>query len=255
MIEATALGDLEGVRHGFFTRQGGTSIGLYASLNCGVGSNDDAARVATNRKIAMGRFGLPENRLVTADQVHSAHVAIVDNPWELSAAPRVDGMVTRVGGMALGILTADCAPVLLADVAANVIGAAHAGWRGALCGVLEAVVAVMVDLGARPGQIVAAVGPCIGQSSYEVGPEFRQAYIAAADSNDAFFIPSELAGYCQFDLSGYVEHRLVALGLGDVEAIPIDTCADGARFFSYRRSTLRKEADYGLNLSVVALAP
>lgn len=254
MIEATALGGLEGVQHGFFTRQGGTSIGLYASLNCGFGSNDDAARVAANRKIALERFGLPENRLATAYQIHSARVAIVDKPWEFLAAPRVDAMATRVGGIALGILTADCAPVLLADMAANVIGAVHAGWRGALGGVLEAVVAAMVNLGARPSRIVAAVGPCIGQSSYEVGPEFKEAYIAAADNNEAFFIPSGRVGYYRFDLSGYVEHRLVALGLGDVEALAIDTCADEAHFFSYRRSMLRKEADYGRSLSVVALA-
>ncbi len=253
MIKATALSGLEGVQHGFFTRQGGTSIGLYASLNCGFGSNDDAARVAANRRIAVERFSLPENRLATGYQVHSARVAIVDKTWELSAPPRVDGMATQVGGIALGILTADCAPVLLADMAANVIGAAHAGWRGALGGILEAVVAAMVSLGARPGRIVAAVGPCIGQSSYEVGPEFKEAYIAAANSNEAFFIPSSRAGYHRFDLSGYVENRLVTLGLGDVEALGMDTCADETRFFSFRRSLLRKEADYGRSLSMVAL--
>lgn len=253
MITATVLHQITGIRHGFFTREGGVSEGPYRSLNCGLGSADDPERVGVNRARAMARLGQGKAALATAYQIHSARVAVVERPWSANERPRVDAMVTRNPGVALGILTADCAPVLLADAHSGVIGAAHAGWRGAWSGVIEATVEAMVGLGASKSRMVAAVGPCIHQESYEVGPEFVDG-ITADDQNAArFFHPSRRAGHAQFDLPGYVASRIDALALADFEASPFDTCADEERFFSYRRVTLTGGGDYGRMLSAIVL--
>ncbi len=243
---------LRGVRHAFFTREGGVSEGIYASLNCGLGSGDDPARVAENRRRAMGRLGLGPGSLSTLYQVHSAEVVTVDAPFGPGAAPRADAQVTARPGVALGILTADCAPVLFADAEAGVVGAAHAGWRGALAGIVDATVAAMEALGAARGRIAAAIGPAIGQDSYEVGPEFRAAFLAADPASDRFFAPGR-PGRHLFDLPCYVESRLAAAGLGAVARIAADTCAAPDRFFSYRRVTLEGGGDYGRALAAIAL--
>lgn len=253
MIQLSALG-APALRHAFFTRAGGVSAGLYASLNCGLGSGDDPAHVAENRRRAMAALGLGAGKLATLYQVHGAAVATVDESWAPSERPRADALVTRRTGVALGILTADCAPVLLADATAGVIGAAHAGWRGALAGVLEATVAAMAAQGAEPRRIVAAVGPAIQQASYEVGPEFPAAFLAADPANAALFREAPRAGHFLFDLTGYAAQRLERLGLARVECAAGDTAADAERFFSYRRSCLNQEPDYGRALSAIALA-
>jgi YfiH family protein len=243
------------IRHGFFTREGGVSEGEYASLNCGLGSGDDPERVRENRGSAMRRFGLAAEALVTAYQVHSAQVAVVETPWVPQARPRVDGMVTRRPGVVLGILTADCAPVLLADPRAGVIGAAHAGWRGAKSGIIAETVTAMLKLGARLQDIGAAIGPCIRQESYEVGPEFRCAFIADEPATSELFLPSTGEGHFRFDLAGYVEGKLRALGIEALSVLPHDTFAEPDRFFSYRRVTLAGGDDYGRLLSAIALPP
>lgn len=254
MIELAAL-SLPGIRHGFFTRAGGVSAGVYASLNCGFGAKDEAARVAENRARAMKSLRLAPSALATAKQVHGAETVVVEKPWPEDQAPRADALVTRLPGIALGILTADCAPILLADSEARIIGAAHAGWRGALQGVIEAVVAAMEDLGASAPRICAAIGPCIGRSSYEVGPEFPAPFLAQDPANAAFFARGTRAGHFLFDLPGYTEKRLKALGLKRIELSGADTAAEAARFFSYRRACLKGEPGHGLGLSAIALAP
>jgi YfiH family protein len=255
MIMLDALAADGGVRHAFFTRHGGLSDGQFTSLNCGFGSGDAADRVAGNRTIAMRRLGLPADRLVTCYQIHGDGVVTVEHAWRRQEAPRADGMVTRVPGIALGILTADCAPVLFVDPAARVIGAAHGGWRGALGGVLDATIRRMEELGAGRRHIRAGIGPCIGRGSYEVGPEFEEAFAAADPANRVFFAPAVRAGHFMFDLTGYIERRLAALGVAAIDSARYDTVADEARFFSYRRACLRGEAAYGRGLSAIALAP
>ena len=242
------------VRHGFFGRAGGVSSGLYRSLNCGYGSGDDPEAVRENRARAMKACGLLPATLCTAYQVHSADAIVVTEPWPRDEAPRVDAMATATPGLALAILTADCVPVLLADREAGVIGAAHAGWRGALNGVLEAAVSAMLGLGARANDIRAVIGPAIGKASYEVGPEFPAPFLARDPRNEDLFSPEERDGHFLFDIAGYVARRLHALGLAAVDMTGGDTCADATRFFSYRRSVHRAEPDYGRNISIVALA-
>ena len=254
-LTAALLGALPGVRHAFFTRAGGVSEGLYAALNCGNGSNDDPGNVARNRARAMAHMGLSEDRLTTAYQVHSNRVAVVERPWRREDAPQVDAMVTRQPGIALGILTADCVPLLLADAEAGVIGAAHAGWRGALDGIVGAVVRGMVDLGARRERIAAGIGPAIGARSYEVGPEFPAPFLAQASDNEDFFAASPRAGHFLFDIQGYVGRCLKAAGVDRVETLARDTCAEETLFFSYRRSCQRGEPDYGRGLSAISLSP
>lgn len=243
------------IRHAFFTRAGGVSEGVCASLNCGFTATDDATRVSENRARAMRALDLMPDRLATAKQVHGAEALVVEAPWPQTALPRADALVTRVPGLALGILTADCVPILFADPDARVIGAAHAGWRGALAGVVEATMAAMEDLGASAQRTVAAIGPAIAQASYEVGPEFPRRFLAQDPGNSIFFVPSPKTGHFLFDLKGYVAHRLTALGIGTVADAETDTAAEPDRFFSYRRACLRGELGHGLGLSTIALAP
>ena len=244
---------LAGTRHGFLGRRGGVSTGVQAGLNVGLGSDDDPAAVAENRRRATNAVA-PGARLVTVYQVHGADVATpLAEPWNDDARPHADAMVTDRPGIALGILTADCAPILFADAHAGVVGAAHAGWKGALAGVAEATVAAMERLGADRARIAAAVGPCIARRSYEVDVGFRDRFLAADLAYDAFF--ADGAGdRLQFDLEAFVIARIAAAGIGHVEALGLDTYADPARFFSYRRATHRGEPDYGRQLSLIALA-
>ena len=253
MITAPALASLARLRHGFLTRRGGVSGGAFASLNCGFGSGDDAECVAANRARALARLGVDGAALVTARQAHSATAIAVEASWPRAAAPEADALVTDRPGLALGVLSADCAPVLLADSGARVIGAVHAGWRGARAGVLEAAVAAMTGLGARTGRIVAAIGPCIQARSYEVGPEFHDRFVAEDVANRGLFAVAGRRGHFLFDLPGYLERRLERLGLAVVEPLGLDTCADEDRFFSYRRAVRRGEAAYGRALSAIAL--
>jgi YfiH family protein len=258
MITLGSMNALDGVRHAFFTRAGGASGGIYASNNCGFGSSDDPTCVAENRRRCAAHLDLPFEALLTVHQVHGSDVVTVDRPWTRGQAPKADAMVTDRPGIALGILAADCAPVLFADPEAGVIGACHAGWRGALAGVADATVQAMVRLGARAERIDAAIGPCIAQRSYEVGPEFPRPFLAQDESNADFFAPPCAAaaarpGHLMFDLAGYLSRRLGRLGLHSVAAVPCDTCREEERFFSYRRATLRGEKDYGRNLSAIAL--
>jgi YfiH family protein len=250
------LGALDGdrrVRYAFFTRQGGVSRGPFASLNCGFGSRDNPADVERNRTIAAAQFDLLPERLVTCHQIHGTDIITVERPWPRTANPRADGMVTAVPGIALGVLAADCAPVLFADAEAGVVGAAHGGWRGALAGVAEATVAAMIALGARTERIRAGIGPCIGQPSYEVGPEFAARFAAEDPESLGFFKPATRHGHFLFDLPGYIAARLGRLGLAAVERAPHDTAAEEELFFSYRRACLRGEVDYGRGLAAIAL--
>ena len=253
MITLGALDGHSAVRHAFFTRQGGVSRGLFASLNCGFGSGDDLEAVARNRAIAASELGLAPERLVTCHQVHGTDIVTVERPWRREDNPHADGTVTKVPGIALGVLAADCAPVLFADAEAGVIGAAHGGWRGTLAGVMEAAVDAMLALGARPERIRAGIGPCIAQTSYEVGPEFPGDFAAVDPASAGFFVPGSRPGHFLFDLPGYIALRLERLGLGAVERAPHDTAAEEELFFSYRRACLRGERDYGRGLAAIAL--
>jgi NADH dehydrogenase [ubiquinone] 1 alpha subcomplex assembly factor 7 len=245
------LGD-GSIEHGFFGRAGGTSKGIYASLNCGPGSNDDRAIVIKNREAARGELA-PNGKLVTVHQIHSPTVVTVDEPWELGEGPQADAMVTSQREIVLGILTADCAPVLFADAEAGVIGAAHAGWKGALGGVTDNTIAAMEALGAKRSRIAAAIGPCISQANYEVGPEFRDTFVNAAPENAQFFIASDRASHFRFDLEGYVVHRLKACGISNIEPLSACTYARESEFFSFRRATHRSEPDYGREISAIVL--
>ncbi|MBM3507206.1 MAG: peptidoglycan editing factor PgeF [Alphaproteobacteria bacterium] len=253
MIEADTLRGYRGMRHGFFTRQGGVSIGGYASLNCGFATGDKPQAVAENRMRVAQQLGIGADRLVTAKQVHGTSVAEVGAPWPGGDPPEHDALVTRVPGLALGVLTADCAPVLLADLPAGVIGAAHAGWRGALAGVIEATVAEMERLRARPDHMVAVVGPTIAQPSYEVGPEFQAEFVDTDPASASFFTASPKEGRFQFDLPEYVGARLIRAGLRRIEVMEADTRSDPARFFSHRRSTLAGETEVGRQMSAIVL--
>ena len=255
-ISHALLDDPDGrIHHGFFGRAGGVSEGLYRSLNCGYGSGDDPEAVRENRARVTAACGLSPSTLCTAYQVHSAEALVVTAPWAREDAPRVDAMATATPGLALAILTADCVPVLMADREAGVIGTAHAGWRGALNGILEAAVEAMLGLGARAGGIRAVIGPAIGAASYEVGPEFPAPFLARRAQDEDLFVPAKRGGHFLFDLTGYVARRLSTLGLAAVAATGGDTCAEADCYFSYRRSVHRGEPDYGRNISIVALGP
>jgi YfiH family protein len=238
------------ISHGFFGRRGGVSTGIYKSLNCGPGSNDDPENVRTNRHRIIAALG--QGELVTLHQVHSPVVITVTEGFT-GERPKADALVTATRGLILGILTADCGPVLFADAEARVIGAAHAGWKGAFTGVLENTVAAMEKLGATRSNIRAVIGPCIAQQSYEVGPEFVERLVKADAENQRFFIPSVKPDHSMFNLPNYVLARLLATGISNASAVRRDTCAEQEEFFSYRRTTLRGEPDYGRQISVISL--
>jgi purine-nucleoside/S-methyl-5'-thioadenosine phosphorylase / adenosine deaminase len=254
MLQAVSLASLVGIRHGFFTRAGGVSDGVYASLNGGVGSHDEPGRVFENRARMAAALGVAPDCLLTAYQTHSPHAITVERPWTTKARPRADALVTAGRGLAIAVTTADCGPVLLADAAAGVIGAVHAGWRGALAGVIESTISAMEESGAKRNRIVAALGPMIRQSNYEVGPEFVAAFTAQDEGNEAFFKPGQQVPHSLFDLPGYIAHRLARAGIAHIEDLGQCTYADPERFFSYRRSTHRRESDYGRHVSGIALA-
>ena len=252
MLHAASLSALKGIRHAFFTRTGGVSQGVYATLNGGIGSKDQPDHVNKNRSRMAQALGVKPEHFLTAYQVHSPDVVVVEQPWAHEHRPRVDAMVTKVPGIALGVSTADCGPVLFADPQAQVIGGAHAGWRGALTGVLEATIDAMEKLGADRTRITVAIGPLIRQDSYEVGPEFVERFIAQDMTIDRFFKQDD--GRAMFDLAGYIRARLGNAGIGRVEDLGLDTFAEPERFFSYRRSTKLGESDYGRHINAIALA-
>lgn len=249
-VEVHRAGVLKGVPHGFLGRRGGVSTGLVAGLNLGLGTGDDAAAVAENRALAVAAV-LPGARLVTVYQVHSAD-CVVAGEWSDDARPHADALATDQPGLLLGVVTADCAPVLLADRSAGVIGAAHAGWKGAVSGVTDSTIVAMEALGAKRGNIVAAVGPCIAQSSYEVDAGFHQRFVAQDPGNAAYFVPG-VPDHWQFDLERYVAERLQQAGIGAVERLGLDTYPDENAFFSFRRATHRGEPDYGRQMSLIGL--
>jgi YfiH family protein len=246
------LATVPGLRHAFFSRDGGVSEGIYAGLNGGVGSSDDPAHVAENRRRMAAAVGVDPAHFLTVHQIHSPDVAVATAPWDTAARPRADAMVTRVEGLALGVTAADCGPVLFADGKARVIGAAHAGWRGALTGVLESTVDAMEKLGAARENIVAAIGPLIRQPSYEVGAEFVERFVREDGEYALFFIPSTRDGHAMFDLGGFIRMRLERAGVGRIDDTGIDTYPDD-RFFSYRRSVHRGETDYGRQIHAIVL--
>ncbi|TVR09473.1 MAG: peptidoglycan editing factor PgeF [Salinarimonadaceae bacterium] len=254
LIRSPLLSPPNGVSHAFFTREGGRSNGLYASLNGGLGSADEPVRIIENRALMARTLGVTPKRFLSLKQVHSQDVVVVEEPWDDGARPTADAMVSARPGIALAIATADCAPVLFVDTRAGVIGAAHAGWRGALAGVLDATIARMEGLGARRADIAAALGPTISQPNYEVGPELREAFLAGDASAARYFAPGE-GDRLLFDLPGYIGARLAALGVGAFEDVRRCTYAEDERFFSYRRATHRAEPDYGRLISSIALTP
>jgi polyphenol oxidase len=249
-IRAPVLGD---AIHAFFTRQGGVSQGVYASLNGGVGSQDDPASVAENRARMARALGVAPKNFLVPYQIHSADALAVSAPWETDARPRCDGLVTATPGLALGVTGADCGVLLFSDASAGVIGAAHSGWKGALTGMVEALVAAMEKLGARRININVALGPTIAQASYEVGPEFFARFEAEDESFAGFFAPSGRPGHFLFDLPGFIAMRAERAGVGRFENLDLDTYTDEERFFSYRRTTHRGEPDYGRLVAAIAL--
>jgi purine-nucleoside/S-methyl-5'-thioadenosine phosphorylase / adenosine deaminase len=252
-LSAEALA-LPGFAHAFFTRRGGVSAGVYASLNGGVGSRDEPDAVSDNRARMAAALGVTPERLVVPYQVHSPDVATICEPFAPEARPRCDALVTATPGLAIGVTGADCGMILFADPQARVAGAAHAGWKGALSGVVEATVEAMARLGARPERIHAALGPCIAQKSYEVGPEFVAAFAAADGAAGRFFAPSVNPERAMFDLHGYISVRAARAGIGRFDDLGLDTYSDEDRFFSYRRTTHRREADYGRLVAAIAIA-
>ncbi len=254
IVQSALLGALPGVRHAFFTREGGVSQGLYASLNGGLGSNDDPEAVRENRRRMTAALGVEPGRLAVPWQVHSADSVAAAGPWSRDGAPHVDAVATATRGLAVAVTIADCGPILLADPNAGVVAAAHAGWKGAFSGVLESTLARMEELGASRQAVTAALGPCIRQQSYEVGPEFVARFTTADPANARFFAESPKLGHSLFDLGGYVVARLEAAGVGAVDDLGIDTYADERRFFSFRRATHRGEPDYGRLIAAIALS-
>jgi hypothetical protein len=253
MLEAQSLKSLPGIRHGFFTRAGGVSAGVYESLNGGIGSNDMPENVNENRARMAAALGVAPDRFLTCYQIHSPEVIVAEKPWTHEQRPRADAIVTRVPGLAIGVSTADCGPVLMADPEARVIGAAHAGWRGALTGVVEATIAAMEKLGAQRTRISAATGPMIRQPSYEVGQDLVDRFVAIQPSNVRFFKPAQRPGHAMFDLAGFVVSRLRRAEVAHIEDLAHCTYADPAQFYSYRRTTHRSEPDYGRHINAIAL--
>lgn len=251
VVERLVASVLDGVPHGFMGRAGGVSTGLYAGLNVGLGSDDERAAILANRDIARDAV-LPGSTLVTVRQVHSPDVVTVTGPIAEEARPPADALVTREPGLLLGILTADCVPVLFADAAAGVVGAAHAGWKGALDGVTDTTVAAMEALGADRTRIACAIGPCIARASYEVGEDFAERFEAADPANERFFLAGR-PGHRMFDIEAYVAARLAAAGITRIVALGEDTCAQPERFYSYRRSCLNGEPGYGRQISLIGV--
>ena len=242
---------LGGIAHGFFTREGGQSTGIFSALNCGLGSGDDLALVKQNRALVASSLGVAADHLISGYQEHGVQVAIVAGA--MADRPKADGLVSNTPGVALGILTADCGPILFADPEGQVIGACHAGWKGALAGVYATTVAAMEGLGAKRSRIVAVLGPTISQAAYEVGPEFPKPFLARGAGHSKFFISSVKRGHYMFDLPAFLLERMMGMGLAKVVGLGLCTYADEQRFFSYRRSTHRAEADYGRLISAIAL--
>ncbi len=253
MVEAKEFSTMPGIRHGFFNRQGGASKGIYASLNCGLGSGDNRDIVVKNRSTVATHLNLAPDQLITAYQHHSPEVVTVTTAWNSKDAPRADGMVTSKRNIGLGLLTADCAPVLFADPNAHVIGAAHAGWRGAVAGITDNIITAMESLGAQRASIVAVIGPTISQSAYEVGPEFIENFLEQDPTHEQFFTPSSRDRHFMFDLPGYVIQRLEAANIASSSWVGHCTYAAEDQFFSYRRATHKGEKDYGRQISVIAL--
>jgi polyphenol oxidase len=251
-LASPLLSAIPGLRHAFFSRDGGVSEDIYASLNGGLGSNDDPARVVENRRRMAEQMGVAPEHLLSVHQVHSPDAVVASGPWQGAARPCADAIVTRSEGLAISVTTADCGPILLADPTARVIGAVHAGWKGALTGVVESTVEAMEKLGAERGGIVAAIGPLIRQHSYEVGGEFVERFIEADAGNGVFFIPSAREGHAMFDLAGFIRMRLENAGVLMIDDIGVDTYSD-ERFYSYRRSVHLKEPDYGRHVHAIVL--
>src|ERR1700676_2608811 len=245
------LSAIPGLRHAFFSREGGVSEGIYAGLNGGLGSDDDPVNVAENRRRMAQQMGVPPDRFLSVHQIHSPDVVVATGPWQ-GDKPRADALVTRTEGIALGVTAADCGPILLVDPSARVIGAAHAGWKGALTGVLESTVEAMERLGAERAGIVAAIGPLIRQHSYEVGGEFVDRFTEPDAENALFFLPSGREGHAMFDLAGFIRTRLENAGVLMIDDIGVDTYSD-ERCYSYRRSVHRKEPDYGRHVHAIVL--
>jgi polyphenol oxidase len=256
MLASPLLSAIPGLRHAFFTREGGVSGGIYRSLNAGIGSKDDPASVTENRRRMAEQIGVLPQHFLTVHQTHSPDVIVATAPsqdgWQNGSRPRADAIVTRTEGLAIGATAADCGPILLVDASARVIGAAHAGWKGALTGILESTIAAMENLGAARGRIIAAIGPLIRQPSYEVGGEFVERFIEADAENALLFLPSTRDGHAMFDLAGYIRRRLEAAGVLMIDDIGVDTYSD-ENFFSYRRSVHRKEPDYGRHVHAIVL--
>jgi polyphenol oxidase len=252
MLTSLLLSAAPGIRHAFFTREGGVSEGIYAGLNGGLGSDDVPAHVAENRRRMADAIGVPQTHFLSLHQVHSPDVVVVTEPWG-SSRPKADAMVTQTPGISLGVTAADCAPVLMVDPRAEIIGAAHAGWKGALTGVLESTLDAMERLGAHRGDVVAALGPMIRQRNYEVGMEFVERFEQADADNARFFASASRTGHAMFDLGGYIHARLSRAGALMVDDLDLCTYADEANFFSYRRSVHRKEPDYGRHVHAIVL--
>jgi polyphenol oxidase len=253
-VIAPALASLPGIRHGFFTRDGGVSTGVYEGLNCGLGSDDSRAAVIENRRRVAAHLGTSGGRLITCYQIHSADAVIATAPWTSGTVPKADAVVTATPGLAVGALAADCCPILFADPEAKVVAAAHAGWKGAVGGVVAGALAAMERLGAARHRIRAAFGPCISQASYEVGPEFQASVLARDPAAQEFFVTPAASGRAHFDLPGYVARQLAKSGVGAVENVSSCTYRDESRFYSFRRTTHRKEPDYGRQISAIVVA-
>ena len=253
IVRSAYLEALSRVQHGFLTREGGVSKGPYASLNCGSANGDDSDCVTENRQRAVLAVDDDASSLCTARQVHGTDAIIVETAWAADQSPQADALITNRPGIALGVTSADCAPVLIADSGAGIIAAVHAGWRGALAGVVDSTVAAMVKLGGNPDRMVAAVGPCIAQQSYEVGAEFPAPFLEQNATNQRFFVPADTETRFRFDLSGYVCSRISKIGVLSIDPLGLDTCADEARFFSYRRARQQSETVFGLGISIISL--
>jgi YfiH family protein len=252
MLSSSLLAAVPGLRHAFFTREGGVSEGVYAGLNGGLGSSDDPERVRENRRRMADRMGVAPTQFLSVHQIHSPDAIVATGPWEGPARPKADAIVTASPGLAVSITAADCGPVLLVDPNARIIGAAHAGWKGALTGIVESTIETMEKLGADRSRMVAAIGPLIRQPSYEVGGEFVERFLDADADNAVYFIPSNRDGHAMFDLAGFIRNRLEKAGVLMIDDLGVDTYSD-ERCYSYRRSVHRKEADYGRHVHAIAL--